>query len=78
MLKPLWARVLKGVLKRFTSTRYAGALLLGVNGIVVKTHGKSDEIAFLAAMNYLIEQLRVVDLNLLRAELVRLDPANHP
>jgi len=78
LLKPLWASVLKGVLKRFTSTRYAGALLLGVNGIVVKTHGKSDEIAFLAAMNYLIEQLRVVDLNLLRAELVRLDPANHP
>ena len=75
VLKPLWASLLRGVLKRFTSTSYAGALLLGVNGIVVKTHGKSDETAFAAAMNYLIDQTRVVDLNLLRAELVRLDPA---
>jgi len=75
LLRPLWIQLLKGVLKRFTSTRYAGALLLGVNGIVVKTHGKSDDIAFYAAMNYLLEQIRVVDLNQLRAELVRLKPS---
>ena len=76
LLRPLWLGLLKRVLKRFTSTRYAGALLLGVNGIVVKTHGKSDDIAFAAAMNYLIEQIRVVDLSLLKAELVRLKPSD--
>jgi len=74
LLRPLWAGVFKGVLRRFTSASYAGALLLGVNGLVVKTHGKSDDVAFYAAMKYLIDQLRVVDLNLLRAELVRLKP----
>ncbi|WP_420590932.1 phosphate acyltransferase PlsX [Bacterioplanoides sp.] len=74
LLRPIWRQLLKRVLKRFTSTRYAGALLLGVDGIVVKTHGKSDEIAFYAAMNYLLEQTRQVDLSQVKAELIRLAP----
>lgn len=76
LIKPLWRQMLKRVLKRFTSTRYAGALLLGVNGIVVKTHGKSDEVAFYAAMNYMLEQIRRVDLCQVKAELVRLSPGD--
>ncbi len=37
---------LKGTLKRFDATEYGGAPLLGINGLVVKTHGsaKSKEV----------------------------------
>lgn len=71
---PIWNILINSIRKRFTATRYGGALLLGVNGIVVKTHGKSDDAAFFAALAYLIKQIRRVDLNVLSAELVRLKP----
>ncbi len=33
--------VLKKTLKRFDATEYGGAPLLGLNGLVVKTHGNA-------------------------------------
>ncbi|ASP39880.1 phosphate acyltransferase PlsX [Bacterioplanes sanyensis] len=38
LLRPIIARLLR----RFNASRYAGALLLGVQGMVVKSHGNSD------------------------------------
>jgi glycerol-3-phosphate acyltransferase PlsX len=32
---------LKGLLKKFNATEYGGAPLLGLNGLVVKTHGNA-------------------------------------
>ena len=32
--------------------QYGGAMLLGVNGAVVKAHGNSDEVSFYAAIKY--------------------------
>ena len=32
--------------------QYGGAMLLGVNGAVVKAHGNSDEVSFYAAISY--------------------------
>lgn len=55
----LWRRLLawlcRGVFKKVRAqlhpARLNGALLLGVNGIVVKSHGGADQEAFLAALN---------------------------
>ena len=37
LIKP----ALKGILARFDSSEYGGAPMLGLNGLVVKTHGSS-------------------------------------
>lgn len=42
--------VLRKLARRFDPKQYNGALLLGVNGIVVKSHGSSDESAIATAL----------------------------
>ena len=37
---------LKKELKRFDTSQYGGAPLLGLNGLVLKTHGNSDSVCF--------------------------------
>ena len=37
-------RALKNTLKAFDATEYGGAPLLGLNGLVVKTHGSSKSV----------------------------------
>lgn len=54
---PLWYRSFKAIERRMAPARYAGALLLGINGVVVKTHGSSDERTFYNALNYVLAQL---------------------
>jgi phosphate acyltransferase len=58
--------VLNAFKKRIDHRRYNGAVLLGLNGIVVKSHGSADEVAFAfaigrayeAAQNNLVERLK--------------------
>ncbi len=64
--------VLNAFKKRIDHRRYNGAVLLGLNGIVVKSHGSADEVAFAfaigrayeAAQNNLVERLKTSLANL--------------
>ena len=49
----LWLPAVRNIEKRISPARHGGALLLGLKGIVVKTHGKSDARAFRYALKYL-------------------------
>lgn len=55
--------VLNNFKKRFDHRRYNGAILLGLKGISVKSHGSADELAFCNALSraYEAAQNRVVD-----------------
>jgi phosphate acyltransferase len=44
--------VLKKIRYAFDHRRYNGAILLGLNGLVVKSHGGADEMAFFHALEY--------------------------
>ncbi len=50
--------VLKSFKKRLDPRRYNGASFLGLRGIVVKSHGGADELAFLTAIHVAIEEAR--------------------
>lgn len=45
-----------GWLKRLNPAAYNGALLLGLNGVVVKSHGSADERGLIAALQVTLEQ----------------------
>jgi len=49
----LWLPAVRNIEKRISPARHGGALLLGLKGVVVKTHGKSDARAFRYALKYL-------------------------
>ena len=49
---------LHAVRERLDSRRYNGASLVGLNGIVIKSHGGADEIAFETAVNRAIVEAR--------------------
>ena len=55
--------VLNNFKNRFDHRRYNGAILLGLKGISVKSHGSADELAFCNALSraYEAAQNRVVD-----------------
>jgi glycerol-3-phosphate acyltransferase PlsX len=50
--------VIKGLKRRMDSRRYNGASLLGLKGIVLKSHGSADEFAFLCAIEKAAEEAR--------------------
>lgn len=50
--------VLKAFKKRMDPRRYNGASFLGLRGIVVKSHGGADEIAFYHALHVAIEEAK--------------------
>ncbi|WP_228346724.1 phosphate acyltransferase PlsX [Venatoribacter cucullus] len=56
-LAPLWLLAIRRIEQRISPARHGGALLLGVNGVVIKTHGKSDARAFRHALRYVLQQL---------------------
>lgn len=58
--------VLKGLLKRMDPRRRNGATFLGLDGIVIKSHGGADEIAFACAVK---EAILEIDKNI--PELIR-------
>lgn len=50
--------VLKSFRRRFDHRRYNGASLLGLKGVVVKSHGSADRLAFLCALERAAEAAR--------------------
>ncbi len=44
--------------RRFDSRRYNGASLVGLNGVVLKSHGSADELAFETAVQTAIVEAR--------------------
>ncbi len=50
--------VLKKIKEEFDVRQYNGASLLGLKGVVVKSHGYADSIAFLSAIEKAIEEAR--------------------
>ncbi len=50
--------VLKSFRQRFDPRRYNGASLLGLRGIVVKSHGSADQMAFRCALEKAAEEAR--------------------
>ena len=61
LLTPVWIRIMRRIYRRIAPARHGGAMLLGVDGVVVKTHGKSDASTYEHAMLYLVEQVRNYD-----------------
>ena len=50
--------VLNAVKRRFDPRRYNGGSLLGLTGVVVKSHGSADEVAFVCALERAAEAAR--------------------
>lgn len=50
--------VINAFKKRVDPRRYNGASLLGLKGIVVKSHGSADQLAFLCAIERAAEEAR--------------------
>lgn len=61
LLAPFWRILFRRVYSRIAPARHGGAMLLGLNGIVVKTHGKSDASTYEYALQYLVRQVRNYD-----------------
>jgi glycerol-3-phosphate acyltransferase PlsX len=49
--------VLKAFKKRYDPRRYNGASLLGLRGIVIKSHGNADRLAFSNAIHIAIKEV---------------------
>ena len=54
----LASRVLKSLAKEMDSRNYNGATLVGLNGIVIKSHGSADALAFQHAIDTAIVEIR--------------------
>ncbi len=54
----LASRVLKGLAVDMDSRQYNGATLVGLNGIVIKSHGSADSVAFQHAIDTAIVEIR--------------------
>lgn len=50
--------VIKGLQRRMDGRRYNGASLLGLKGIVLKSHGSADEFSYLCALEKAAEEVR--------------------
>jgi len=61
LLAPIWKRIMTRMYRRIAPARHGGAMLLGVDGVVVKTHGKSDASTYEHALLYLVEQVSNYD-----------------
>ena len=51
-------QALNSLKKKFDPRLYNGAILLGLNGVVVKSHGGTDAIGFSNAVKFTIDILR--------------------
>jgi glycerol-3-phosphate acyltransferase PlsX len=61
--------VLNSFRRRFDPRRYNGASLLGLNGIVIKSHGGADVMAFSNAINVAVLEVREAVPDRIRAQL---------
>ena len=54
----LWAAPMRKIIRQLSPAYNGGALLLGINGVVVKTHGHSDTHTFSHALHYVLAQVQ--------------------
>lgn len=59
LLAPLLRRTLRPMNERLNPSRYNGASLLGLQGVVIKSHGNADERAFAAAIEQAVRACEV-------------------
>ena len=59
--------------KTFDPSRYNGAILLGLNGIAVKSHGSTNDIGYAAAINVAVELAERKFIDQLKSELEKID-----
>ena len=59
--------------KRVDPRRYNGAVLLGLNGIAVKSHGGSDALGFAHAVTLAVDLARHRFIDSIRADIEKLD-----
>lgn len=57
----LWTAPLREIIRKISPAYNGGALLMGINGVVVKTHGNSDVRTFNHALHYVLEQIEHYD-----------------
>lgn len=60
-LWPLWYSAVTKIERKMSPARQSGALLLGIDGMVVKTHGGSDVRTFFHALDYVLNQVERFD-----------------
>ena len=70
--------VLKALMKRMDYRRYNGAALLGLRGLVFKSHGSADELAFEQALNRAYDAARHQLLDRVRARIAHAAPLLAP
>ena len=61
IIRPIFRLILRNVFKRYDPKKRSGAVLLGLNGMVVKSHGRSCADEFAAAISYTLEALKHKD-----------------
>ncbi len=66
--------ILKSIRKRIDPRRYNGASLLGLRGIVIKSHGSADKISFAHAIEEAMVEVEKDIPNRISKELERLFP----
>ncbi len=72
---PLVRRALNKLRMRTDPRRYNGAMLLGLNGIVIKSHGGTDELGFANAVGVGIDMARHGFITKIKADFERLNAA---
>ena len=65
-------RIIERFKRQLNPVMHSGALLLGVNGLVIKSHGKSDKEAFYHSLRYALSELELGSLERLPIELDKL------
>ena len=66
---------LRKLRRRVDPRRYNGAVFLGLNGIVVKSHGGSDSLSFATAIGVAVDMAVNGFIDTIRGELERLQSA---
>ena len=66
-------RAIKKIRKRADPRRYNGAMLLGLNGICVKSHGGTDALGFATAIGVAVDMVRDGANKLIAEQLAKLD-----
>jgi len=75
LVSPVLKAAFRRIHQRIAPARHGGAMLLGIDGVVVKTHGKSDESTFEHAMRYVVEQARNHDREALIQQIIPMQAA---
>jgi glycerol-3-phosphate acyltransferase PlsX len=70
--------VIKRFRKRIDHRRYNGAAFVGLNGIVIKSHGSADVFAFNQAITEAVQQVEHQVPENIRSELVDLMQGDRP